>query len=114
MYNDHVSTGRSKWTYSYSGKELLPYAAKLLKKYDTKEAEARKAMAAFMLDRTKSNRDHEVKKTEEDIVSYGTLHEQCAVFAHEFERNPDKVYELGIGDVTFFEIVSNTEPGVLR
>jgi hypothetical protein len=43
-----------------------------------------------------------VEEVKREIVSFGTLKEQCQVFKHEFARAPDKVYELGLGDVTFF------------
>jgi hypothetical protein len=102
MFNDNVGAGRTGWLYKYKGVELLPYAVKLYKEFRSKEEESRNRMADFMKDMNIANNDRRVEDTKREIVSFGTLKEQCAVFKHEFSRNPEKEYELGLGDVTFF------------
>lgn len=102
MFNDHVSAGRTKWTYTYTGSELLKVATNLYNEYRAKEESARHRMSDYMKDMNVSNSDHKVEEAKNDITEFGTLKEQCLVFKHEFERNPDKKYELGLGDVTFF------------
>lgn len=102
MFNDNVSTQRNSWKYAHSGKELLPYAQKLYQEFAVKEEAARKAMAGFMLDMKVSNSSAEVENAKHDIISFGTLKEQCLVFVYEFTRRPDEQYLLGLGDVTFF------------
>jgi len=102
MFNDNVGAGRTAWTYSYKGRELLPYAQKLYTSYRAQEEESRNRMADFMKDMKIANNDRRVEDTKREIVTFGTLKEQCAVFKHEFARNSEKEYELGLGDVTFF------------
>lgn len=104
MFNDNVGAGRTSWTYKYLGSELLPYAQKLYTLYRAQEEESRNRMAAFMKDMNIANNDRRVEDTKREIVSFGTLKEQCAVFKHEFARNPVQEYYLGLGDVTFFGI----------
>lgn len=104
MFNDNQSANRLHWTYKYTGKELLTSAANLYARFYVKEEEARNKMAEYMKDMSISNTDRKVEEIKRDIVSFGTLKEQCEVFQHEFSRNPDKEYDLGLGDVTFFEL----------
>ena len=102
MFNDNVGAGRTGWTYIYTGEQLLAPAIKLYSEYRSKEEKARNHMADYMKDMTIPNNDRRVEEVKRDIVTFGTLKEQCDVFRHEFKRNPNKEYELGLGDVTFF------------
>lgn len=102
MFNDNVGPRRTDWTYKYLGSELVEPANRLYKEYHQKEESARNKMADFMKDMNVSQADRRVDETKRDIATFGALKEQCEVFKHEFKRNPDKVYELGLGDVTFF------------
>ena len=105
LFNDNVNPNRNQWTYRYKGSELLAKATSLYDSYYKKESESRLRMSEYMKDMSISNADRRVEDTKREIVSYGTLKEQCLVFKHEFARNPDKEYDLGLGDVTFFELV---------
>ena len=102
LFNDNVSANRTGWTYLYSGKELLGPATKLYAEFLTKETDARNRMADFMRDMSIANNDRRVEEVKREIVSFGTTKEQLSVFKHEFARNPEMVYSLGLGDVTFF------------
>jgi predicted Zn-dependent protease len=102
MFNDNVGAGRTGWTYTYTGEQLLAPAIRLYNEYRSKEEKARNHMADYMKDMTIPNNDRRVEEVKRDIVAFGTLKEQCDVFRHEFKRNPNKEYELGLGDVTFF------------
>lgn len=104
MFNDNVSPNRTGWQYTYTGAELLPFAEKLYEEFLHKEEAARNRMAEFMKDMNISNSDRRVEDTKRDIVTFGTIKEQCHVFKHEFKRDLDKIYHLGLGDVTFFGI----------
>jgi hypothetical protein len=104
LFNDHQGPKRLEWTYKYTGKELLPYASKLYEDFRNKEIEARNRMADFMRDINVSNSDRRVEEVKREITNYGTLKEQCEVFKHEFARNPNQEYRLGLGDVTFFGV----------
>ncbi len=107
MFNDNVSPGRTKWTYTYKGKELLNAAITLHREFETKESEARNTMAGYMKDMKISNSDPKGDNCKDQIRTFGTLKEQCTVFKHEFNRNPEKEYELGLGDVTFFGLAKD-------
>lgn len=109
MFNDNVSPNRHSWTYSYTGTELLPHARRLFTEYFYKEQYARNTMAAFMKDMDVSQNDTRVQEAKRDITTFGTLKEQCAVFQHEFARNENKIYELGLGDVTFFGLAEKSK-----
>ncbi len=102
MYNDHVSMGRTKWTYKYKGSELVGPATSLYKRYRSEEESARNEIASLMKDMRVSNNDNRMDQLKIKINDVGTLKEQCLVFKHEFARNPEKEFELGLGDVTFF------------
>jgi hypothetical protein len=102
MFNDHVSPRRNDWTYNYTGSQLLAAAVRLHKDFSDKEMAARNKMATFMTDMNISQSDPKINEARKDIERYGMLKEQCQVFKHEFKRNAEKLYELGLGDVTFF------------
>lgn len=102
LFNDNVSANRTGWIYIYTGEQLLQSAINLYKEYYSKEEKARLAMSEYMKDMNIANNDRRVEDTKREIVTYGTLKEQCNVFRHEFLRNPAKEYHLGLGDVTFF------------
>lgn len=104
MFNDAVSPQRTQWTYNYLGKELLPHASRLHADYLNREKLARENMSEYMKDMNRHQNDPDIQRAKEDIRNYGTLKEQCSVFVHEFARNPELVYKLGLGDVTFFGI----------
>ena len=109
MFNDNVSANRTGWTYSYFGSQLLKAATKLHKEYSFKEESSRNTVAGLMKDMSVSHNDPRVEDAKREIVKYGTLKEQCLVFKHEFTRNPDKEYHLGLGDVTFFGLAEDTK-----
>ena len=102
MFNDSVSAERTQWTYKYLGSELLPHARRLHSDYLNRETVARSNMSEYMKDMNRHQNDPDIQRSKADIQTYGTLKEQCSVFVHEFARNPGLVYELGLGDVTFF------------
>lgn len=106
MFNDNVSANRTIWTYKYTGGVLLPFARKLYNENHAKEEEARNRMSDYMKDMNIANNDRRVEDTKREIATYGTLKEQCSVFVNEFSRHPDQEYDLGLGDVTFFGLVS--------
>lgn len=106
MFNDNVSAHRTGWVFLYSGKDLLQPATSLYETYFAKEQESRNKMAEFMKDMNISQNDPRIEQTKREIVSFGTLKEQCLIFKHEFKRNPGKVYDLGIDDVSFFNLAS--------
>lgn len=107
LFNDNVSTQRTGQLYIYKGRTLLPSAEKLYRDFLAKETKARNGMAEYMKNMQLSQDDPRIVQARRDITAFGTLKEQCSVFKHEFKRNPDKDYELGLGDVTFFEMNEN-------
>lgn len=109
MYNDFCNTARETWKYIYKGSELLPHAERKFKEFLAKEVEARRQMAAYMVDMKVSQSSDEVSKCKNAIEQNGNLREQCAVYVHEFRRTPDRDFLLSLGDVTFFWIVPEPE-----
>ena len=102
MFNDNVQPRRLDWEYIYSGKHMLPYAQKLLSYHAAKEMAAREKTAELLRDVSVSQNDSRFTELKRDITNHGTLKEQCEVFVHEFSRFPEKMFILGLGDVTFF------------
>ncbi|HEY5268179.1 MAG TPA: hypothetical protein VII94_03515 [Candidatus Saccharimonadales bacterium] len=104
MFNDHVAAQREQWKYSYTAKVMLPNAKRLLKHHGDEEMAARNKTAILMVDPGVSQNDTRFTDLKRAITTHGTLKEQLEVFVHEFERDPDVRYTLGLGDVTFFEL----------
>jgi hypothetical protein len=102
MFNDNVGAGRERWTYKYDGRELVVAAQRLYTEFYDKEQAVRLRVAEYMKDMTIAQNDRRVEEAKRDIILFGTLKEQCEVFRHEFARNPNKTFDLGLGDVTFF------------
>lgn len=105
MYNDTVSYNRLEWKYTYKASELLASAKKLLTFHTNKELEARNKTADLLRDTFVNQNDPRFNELKRDISTHGTLKEQCQVFVHEFSRDPKREYSLGLGDVTFFELM---------
>lgn len=105
MYWDERQTEREKWKFHYKGSELLQAALKKRNAARQAETVSREQMAVFMRDRKISMDSDDVKKCKAEIDKSATLAEQCGVYVHEFTRNGDREYTLGIGDVTFFGLV---------
>lgn len=106
LFNDNVSPHRNEWTYRYTGRELLSAATELYKQFYEQEQTARNKMVDLMKDMNVSQSDPRVAEAKRDIQTFGSQKEQCQVFKHEFKRNPEKIYELGLGDVTFFGLAN--------
>ncbi len=107
IYIDAVSAQRTEWEYEYSAKELLNQAVMLLQRHSLKEQEARNKTADLLRDVSVNQNDPRFNELKRDITTHGTLKEQCEVFVHEFSRNPERIYKLGLGDVSFFELTHN-------
>jgi hypothetical protein len=106
LFNDNVSPKRLEWEYLYTGKELLEKAKMLRDRHAAKEIEARNKTADLLRDASVSQNDSRFGELKREITTHGTLKEQCEVFVHEFSREPERPYLLGLGDVTFFELTS--------
>jgi len=105
LFNDNVNATRTVWTFQYRGDELLPTAEYLFKRHSELERKAREQMAAYMLDSNMSQLDPKIADTKKLIEKHGDLKEKLSVWVHEFHRDPAREFELGLGDVTFFELV---------
>ncbi len=90
--------------YSYKGSELLEAAKQKYEEFLTKEKEARTVVIQLMGNMLVSHDDNGLKDAKKAIEHNGSLREQCAVFIHEFGRNPDRDYHLSLGDVVFFNL----------
>lgn len=106
MYHEFRNVNRSGWKYTYTGKELLPYAKKRLV---AAESEARTKMSELIKDMKRSQDDSDIVKCRQAIESNGSQREELMVFVHEFTRQPDKEYYLALGDVVFFGLLATPE-----
>lgn len=95
---------RHGWTFIHEGKELAGLANSLHRRFRECELEARNRAADLLRDPQIHHEDKRVIAAKDDIIKYGKLREQCAVWTYEFERNPDREFSLGINDVSFFGI----------
>ena len=107
MYNDFSNTNRTDWKYTYKGKELLEVAKIKQAEYRIKEEEARRKIAALMLDMTASTLGTIAEDFKKQATEFGRLREQCDVFVHAFTRTPEREFHLSLGDVTFFGLQEN-------
>lgn len=106
LFNDNVSPKRMEWEYTYKGSELLNKAVLLRERFAAKELEARNKTADLLRDVNVNQNDSRFNELKREITTNGTLKEQCDVFVHQFSREPDREFNLGLGDVTFFELTA--------
>ena len=104
LYNDFSNTNRTDWEFPYTGAEMLIAARTKYREYHAKERAAREQMAQLMMDMSIAQSDGRIAECKKEIEKSGTERERCAVWMSEFARRPDAVYELGLGDVTYFDL----------
>jgi hypothetical protein len=109
MYHEFRNVNRSGWKYTYTGKDLLPYAKKRLAEYYAAESEARSKMSELIKDMRRSQDDSDIVKCRQAIESNGSQREELMVFVHEFSRQPEKEHYLALGDVVFFGLLATPE-----
>jgi len=105
VFNDFRSVTRDGWKYEYRAVELIQPAIDRLQHYTASELQAREAIAKLLGDPNVRSSDERIERLRADIEAFGDLKEKCTVWVHEFQRVPDRVYSLSLGDVTFFELV---------
>lgn len=111
MLNDFAGRSqREEFRYHYKGSELLPYAERAYRRYLRAEVEARERAAALLTDMAVKQNAPELDQCRQDIERHGKVREQCAVWVHQFRREPDREFPLQLGDVTFFGIVGDPTP----
>lgn len=108
-YIDFDRPSRNDWKFGYFGKDLLEPAkvklASLTKQLDDAQRNVQAAVAASR----NMRKDDEVDKWSKKVEKLGPLMEQCEVFVHEFERTPDREFQLALSDVAFFNLHGSTE-----
>jgi len=109
MYHEFRNTNRSGWKYTYTGKELLPFAKLCLANYYKAESQARAEMSKLIQDMRRNQDDPALVQCRKDIESNGSMREELMVFVHEFTRQPDREYYLALGDVVFFGMLDTPE-----
>ncbi len=105
MYNDFRHMSRLDWKYPYAGHELILAAQRKLATLQEKEMVARNELSKLIADPEISASDEKIEKLKKDVENFGSLEEQCRVFLYEFNRTPDGVFRLTLGDVVFFELM---------
>lgn len=111
MYLEHSRDvmSREGWKYPFKGAELLPKAKAALEKYTTEEIGSRKQMADLMLSIAVNANSKEVEDCKSEIGKAARLKEQCQVWVHCFEREPEREFNLAMGDVVFFDFPANPD-----
>jgi hypothetical protein len=106
MYLDNTNTSRSGFRYTYTGQQILPYAQDLLIKKCEEERQARQEVIRMTRDPTINTQDRRVEEAKRAVTTSATLVEELSVYVHEFSRNPSREYNLSLGDVVFFGLVT--------
>ena len=70
-----------------------------------KESAARQIVTSLVSDPTVDRNDPRVSQATQDINTYGNLAEQDRVFVLQFGREPDREYQLSLGDVVYFGLI---------
>jgi hypothetical protein len=105
MYLDNLYTSRSTFRYPYKGGDVLSHAEARLKQKCEEEREARELVIKLTRDPKVSPTDRQVEEAKRNVVSAATVVEELGVYVHEFRRNPEREYNLSLGDVVFFGLV---------
>jgi hypothetical protein len=108
LFSDMVGPNRDNWRFTYTGKELLPFANQKLASLRVEAGSAWRRMrdlTASKPDADFEDRGKEIDKARRQYQDFGSQAERCAVLAHEFARKPEREYTLGIGDVTYLDVV---------
>lgn len=95
---------RHGWTFAHTGAALEDRALALYEDHKRLETKERSLIASLLQDPRIHHEDERVIDARNSILKHGKLREQCAVWAHEFGRTPEREFTLGIEDVSFFRI----------
>lgn len=104
MFNDYRSPNRDNWRFNYLGRDLLLVAKRKYSFFTEKETAARNEMAGMLKDASVRASDPKIESLKQDIEKYGAEREKCAVWVHEFQRQPEKEYSLALSDVSYFDM----------
>ncbi len=107
MYLDRTSSARENWKYRYSGKTLAKFAKVKYDHYTKIEMEARNELAALMKNPSFNMNDPKANELRKAIESHATERERCLVWSFEFTQRPKAEYDLTMGDVTYFDIITH-------
>jgi hypothetical protein len=107
MYNESRDRNREGWKFTYKGSELLAAAEKRVKHFSALEKDLRDQLSKRLADRSKNLTSSKNDELKSRATMAATLREQCEVFAHEFERLPEREFYLSIGDVVFFGLAGH-------
>lgn len=104
MFLDYERPARREWKFTYKGSELLAAAKIKQREFEVKLQDAQARLRAAVATSGRLHKDTDVRRIEEEVESVGPKAEECAVFVHEFERSPDREFNLSVSDVTFFDL----------
>jgi hypothetical protein len=106
QFNDYNNTHRDSWRFCYTGRQLLPFAVKKLAYFKEKEERARAEIAQMLVDASIKASDPKIDELKRSIESFSKEKEKCAIWVHEFSREATKDYYLLLGDVSYFDIIT--------
>lgn len=110
LFSNEINTFRNKWTFHYKAETLLPYVLAKYKSLQQAETDARNQMAALLTNPDVKATDQRIADLKHAISFNSAEKEKCHILYHELNRArfDDKLFELGIGDVSYFDIHLNT------
>jgi uncharacterized membrane protein len=105
MYLDNTHTSRTGFRYTYKAEEMLPHAEDRLREKIDEERDAREEVISLTRDPSVNPQDRRVEEAKRRVVTAATAVEELSVYVHEFGRQPDREYNLSLGDVVFFGLI---------
>lgn len=107
MYSEIRDRNREGWRYTYKGSDLATAAKAKVDFYTQRESELRTRMGKMLADQSIAINNSRMNKVKQLLENAAMNKEQCEVFAHEFNRTPDREFSLSMGDVVFFGLAGH-------
>ena len=105
MYFDHSITSRHGFSYPYKGAELVDKAFDRLRETAGRQREVREEVIKLTADPHVSPSDNRNLIAKKQLEALGKEVEELTVHAHQFRREPDRTFNLSLGDVVYFGLV---------
>lgn len=107
MYLDNRNTLRERFTFLYSGRDMLPHVKIRLAEMIVKEKQAREEIIRLTRDSSVGPDDRKMQEAKKEVVAVASIVEELSVYVTEFERNQTREFTLSSGDVVFLGLISS-------
>jgi hypothetical protein len=95
---------RDSWTFRYTGAELVPRARAKAVALLNEERGIERALAACKAGGAYSGRKEDISRFRQRLKAKGEERERCELLARELERGGDRLFELALSDLVYFEM----------